>query len=445
MADASAEARPPQQRTASLPARVRGLILAYENDSERLIGWVQLGLVGFFALLFFIAPRPKDAMGLEPVPIALAAYLLLTTIRLYLSYRITLPRFFVVLSIVADVALLWGLVWWFHVQYGQSAPFALKVPMFIYVFVFVALRALRFDPRYVLIAGLVAALGWGLLTLWVLSVSPPATITRNFGEYLNGNRILIGAEIEKIVTLLVVAGVLGHAVARARRMLLTAVEEQSAGREIRRFLPVGVADTIRQSDKAIEAGEAAERQAAIMMLDIRGFSAFSTTVSPREVVAMLTSLHRRIVPLIEAGGGIVDKFLGDGVMATFGAVQPSPSAARDALAVLGQVIEEAQAWEREQAHGMSLAVNGAVAAGPIVFAAIGSADRLEYTVIGEAVNLAAKLEKHNKVEGTRALTSQATFELACRQGYVPQGTALPLGSCRVAGVTTPLPLVAMAR
>ena len=75
---------------------------------------------------------------------------------------------------------------------------------------------------------------------------------------------------------------------------------------------------------------------------------------------------------------------------------------------------------------MPLEVNGAVSAGPVVFATLGGGDRLEYTVIGEAVNLAAKLEKHNKAASTRALTSAATYELAvaprlCHAARAPAG------------------------
>src|SRR5262249_31248882 len=146
----------------------------------------------------------------------------------------------------------------------------------------------------------------------------------------------------------------------------------------------------------------------------------SMTVPPREVVRLLTSLHARVIPAIEANGGIIDKFLGDGVMATFGAVESSSTAAADALRALDNAMAEAASWRRELAKidgTVELDVNGAVAAGPVVFATLGNADRLEYTVIGEAVNLAAKLEKHNKVEGTRALVPLATLELAHAQGY----------------------------
>lgn len=144
---------------------------------------------------------------------------------------------------------------------------------------------------------------------------------------------------------------------------------------------------------------------------------------------------------------MVDKFLGDGVMATFGAVRPSQTASADALRALDAILADGDAWTGSLPapfERSGLAVNAAVAAGPVVFTTLGSQDRLEYTVIGDAVNLAAKLEKHNKVAGTRGLASAATYARAVAQGYA----AAPQPECRrqqvVAGVPDAFDLAVLA-
>ncbi|MDX2158716.1 MAG: adenylate/guanylate cyclase domain-containing protein [Hyphomicrobiaceae bacterium] len=433
-----------------LPGRVQRLVDAQEQESERLIGWVQLLVVGLFATLFTVAPRPDDApmsLLLEPVPVALAAYFAFTVARLFLAYRGPLPGPVLLASIVADVGLLVGLIWSFHGQYGQTAPFSLKVPTFVYLFVFIAVRVLRLDVRFVVAAGLAAALGWIGLVAAVLSTSGTGVITRSFAEHLNHNRVLIGAEIDKVVTLLLVTGVLALAVVRCRRLLLTAVRGEAAVADLRRFLGQGVSDAVVDAEAVAMAGLAHERDAAILMLDIRGFTRLSARLSPQSVVEVITSLHARIIPAVRRHGGVVDKFMGDGIMVTFGAVRPSRTAAADALAALEAATAEAEAWKAEGLaclDGERLAVNGAVAAGRVVFAVVGALDRLEYTVIGEAVNLAAKLEKHNKAEGTCALTTMATFALAEEQGFMPRAAIERRPQRRVSGVDDAIDLVSLA-
>lgn len=435
-----------------MPERVRELIAAHEAGSERLIGWVQLAVGVVMAMLFFLSPRPADApMAMyEPVPIALAAYALFTVGRLLVSYRGQMPAWLVVLSILLDVALLIGLIWSFHIQYAQPASFALQVPTFIFLFVFIALRALRFDHRYVLLSGATAAVGWLGLFLYA-DLYREGTVTRSFVEYVNGNAILRGAEVEKILIILLITAILGMAIWRARTTLVTAVRESSASREMSRFLSKGLAAHITEADNRLQPGEAAERDAAVLMIDIRGFTAFASRNPPQDVVHMLTGYHARVLPIIERHGGVVDKFLGDGVMATFGAITPSTTAAADALRALEEIVEDTQAWRAEVGNGAAkprngeadLDVNAAVAAGRVVFATLGDAERLEYTVIGPAVNLAAKLEKHNKLAKSVALTPSETLEIARRQGYKPAMRQRVIRHSQVAGVRKPMDLTAI--
>jgi adenylate cyclase len=120
--------------------------------------------------------------------------------------------------------------------------------------------------------------------------------------------------------------------------------------------------------------------------------------------------------------------------------------AADALMAVDEIMKAAEDWNiaRIAAGEPALRVGAACAAGPIIFGAVGDATRLEYTVIGDAVNLAAKLEKHTKAEKVRALTDAATYTAAQAQGYQPTEAPEVRAACRVEGTEAPMDLVVLA-
>lgn len=428
-----------------LPRRVREQIQRQEDQTERLIGWLQLGIVLLFGALYLISPKTAPTGGgVQPVPVALGVYLALTLVRIAWAYGGRLPGWAVALSSVADMALLMALIWSFHLQYGQPPSFYLKAPTLLYVFIFIALRALRFDARFVVWSGLVAATGWLLMVGYVIFSNPQdSMVTRNYVEYLTSNAILLGAEFDKIISILVVAIVLGVALTRGRNLLVRSVSEGIAAQELSRFFAPQIAQRIKGAEQAIEAGSAEICEAAILNLDLRGFTRLAETESPQAVLAILGEYQARVVPIVQAHGGSIDKYLGDGIMASFGATQRSEAYAADALRALEAVLEEAERWraEREAAGAPAPRVNGAVATGPVLFGAVGTEKRLEITVIGDAVNLSAKLEKHNKTTGSAGLATAEAYALACRQGFAPRPGHRRLAGERVAGVGQPLDLV----
>ncbi|MEP3430323.1 MAG: adenylate/guanylate cyclase domain-containing protein [Roseibium sp.] len=431
-----------------LPDRVRAEIRAQEASSERLISWVQLALVLFFASLYAVAPRAEGTLGFNFVPLALSIYFLFTVLRLALSYRFVLPEWYLLTSIAVDMALLVGLIFSFHIQYDQHPTFYLKTPTLMYVFIFIGLRALRFDPRFVLTTGLVAVVGWlGLVFYAVFSDMDRMRVTRNYVEYLTGNNILIGAELDKTMVILAVTGILSVALYRGRSLLFEATRDHAAASDLKRFFAPEVAASITDADTELQAGEGSLRDAAILYADIRSFTATSSTLSPEKVLEILAEYQNLAVEVINQGGGRVDKFLGDGILATFGAVQPSESHAADALRAATKLVD-AVADNQERFHTAGwpdgLRIGTAVAAGPVTVGVIGSKNRLEFTVIGDAVNRAAKLEDANKSQKSTVLTDRVTWELAQKQGYSDEFLETRPQSI-ISGLVKPIDLVLLGK
>ncbi len=431
-----------------LPERTRQAIREDQAQAEVLIAWVQLAIVTAFALLYGLAPQAtmRAEPHFEPLPWVLGAYAAVTSTRLGLAYARALGGALLAASVVVDLVLLMALIWGFHIQYAQPPAFYLKVPTLLTAFIFIALRALRFEVRYVALAGVTAAIGWACLVGYAVVVTPGAVVMRDFVGYMTGNRILIGAEVEKIAAILVVTAVLALAIARARRLLVRAAVDGAAARDLARFFDPSVAERIRAADQPLKAGEGEARDAAILFLDIRGFTRLGMTLTPSALMALLAEYHARLVPLIQSHGGTIDKFLGDGILATFGAARRSERYAADALQAVDATMAEAERWraERVVVGEPPLAINAGVAVGRVVFGAVGDERRLEYTVIGDTVNLAAKLEKHNKPEGTRALATAETLERAVAQGYLPASRAEQRPQRLVGGLPEPVDIVVLA-
>ena len=399
-----------------LPERVRHSIEEQQVQAEILIGWVQLALVGFFIVLYTVTPKTSEGTPFAPVPYILATYLLFTVVRLSLAQRGVLPRWFVLTSVVGDIGLLMVLIWSFHLQYQQPAPFYLKVPTLLYVFIFISLRTLRFDPLYVLTAGFAAALGWlGLVGYAIYEMRGPDmsamdAVTRDYVLYMTSNRVLIGAEVDKVISIMLVSAVLAVALVRARRLLIKAVADATTAEDLSRFVSPEVADHIATADKAIQPGDARVKTASILFCDIEGFSTISEQVSPGVLMQMLNEYFAVVSEVIDRHGGVITQFQGDAMLITFNTVKTDPDHAANALrtAVGIQRVLAGRAFGGGHAFRTRCGVN----TGELILGAVGTGRRMLFTVHGDEVYIAARLEQLNKTYGTYILATEQTVRAA---------------------------------
>lgn len=445
-----------------VPERVVKAIQRDQDKSEILVSAIQLVAIGLFGILYALTPKGFGAdVAFEPVPFTLAVYFVFTVIRFWLALKHRLPRWFIAMSVVVDVAVLLVTIWSFHLQYEAPPALYLKAPTLMYVFILIALRTLRFEPAMVLLTGLAAGFGWLILVIYavaheqacnsmefmeVLAGAEGCGITRMFSDYTTSYKILIGAEIDKIVSILMVTSILAIALVRARKLLIRSVTEHQAAADLSRFFAPEIAGRIRDTDVEIKPGDAELRDAAIIMTDLRGFTPLTEALPPKEVMALLSDYQSRVVAAISAEGGSVDKFMGDGILASFGAASPSDHPAAQALRAADAILEETRIWQRGRkvAGFPAPAVGLALTTGTVMFGAIGDASRLEYTVIGDPVNLVAKLEKHTKEEKVRALCPVSTYQEALDQGYQPDVEREQRHARKVEGVQTPLDLMVLS-
>jgi len=187
----------------------------------------------------------------------------------------------------------------------------------------------------------------------------------------------------------------------------------------------------------------------ILFSDIRNFTSLSEKLSAQDVVELLNAYFSKVCEIILAHGGMIDKFIGDAVMAVFGAPLASPDHARQAVATaLGmvQAAKEFQGWMTRrfpQLGDWQFRIGVGLHSGPAVVGNIGSKQRLDFTVIGDTVNTASRLEGFTKEMGCPIVASQAVVDMAGRdvltgrreQAHV-KGKSEPVPALEILGLAT---------
>lgn len=167
------------------------------------------------------------------------------------------------------------------------------------------------------------------------------------------------------------------------------------------------------------------RDVCVLFSDIRSFTTLSETMAPEDVTAMLNDYFGRMTRAIHANGGTLDKFIGDGIMAFFGAPLAGASPCDDGFAAARAMLEELAAFnaERRQRGLSAIAIGIGLHYGPAVVGYVGSQERNEYSAIGDTVNAASRIEGLTKDAGFPVLLSAATAErVSHREALVAVGS-----------------------
>jgi adenylate cyclase len=193
-----------------------------------------------------------------------------------------------------------------------------------------------------------------------------------------------------------------------------------------RFVPSQIVDDVldRTGDDFRLAGS--ERDATVLFCDLRGFTTLAETLGAEGVIRVLDRYLTEMSDAILDHGGTVVSYMGDGIMAVFGAPVPAEDHAARALAaareMAGPRLERFNSWLREEGLDDGLRMGVGVASGPVMSGSVGSDRRLEYAAVGDTTNLAARLEALTKQAGPDVLVAGSTRERASGDGLVAAGT-----------------------
>jgi adenylate cyclase len=272
-------------------------------------------------------------------------------------------------------------------------------PAFLLYFFFIMLSILRLDARLCLFTGAVAALEHFIFAYVVIggfAQVAPGSIAATAVYHFIRSFILLMAGL--------VAGLIARQIQRQTEISLRTVQERD--RTVRIFgeyVSPQIADKLLH--QPVELGGEL-RNVCVMFLDIRNFSSYAAGERPEAVMAYLNTLFEFMIDVVNRHHGLVNKFLGDGFMAVFGAPIDDPERCAHAVGASVEILER---LDRLNAAGTihPTRVGIGLHMGEAVTGNVGSAERKEYTIIGDIVNVASRLEQATKEFHARLLISEA--------------------------------------
>jgi class 3 adenylate cyclase len=313
-------------------------------------------------------------------------------------------------------------------------------------FFILATSALSLSPRLVLWTGAASVISiWGAWG-WIVSGMKRRVDWYDLEEERTAERYIeialdpdmIGAPNRVVETLLLLAcaAVTAVAVQRARRLLREQMAaERARGRVTEvfgRFVPAEVAERLGESGGTLPP---AACEATVLFVDVEGFTRFAETAAPAHIVAVLDAFFDRVAAAVGSRSGVVISFVGDAAMASFNAPLDNPAHAASAIAAARDILVAAA---EERFEGERLAIRIGMATGPVAAGTVGGRGRQAYTLYGDTVNLAQRLEALNKETGTRLLVAETTWRAAgAPEGFFEVQRAAVRGRAAAVGAYAP--------
>ncbi len=394
------------------------------------------------------------------LPVLIAAMALFFAVG-WIGYATAKSRYMLAIQsvcAVVDVALI---VLASHYPEGDWHEWALQSWLrrsaFLYLVAYVAASALTFSVRIVLIAGAAALLGQLASFAFVLHSAEHVDSFRGFTapnalELLRQLSEVQGVGpvvfmLNQLVLLAITTGLIAGAIWRARRHVERAVLAETERANLGRYFSPNVVERLASDMRGLEAGRA--QDAAVMFVDVIGSTRRMEAITPEEVITVIRAFHRRMVPIVFRHNGSVDKFLGDGLMAVFGAPEKTPYEARDALLCAVEILDTIDQW-RDQLIAVgrvATTVGIGIHFGPVIQGNVGIADRLEFTTLGDTVNVASRLESMTRQFDAGILLSLENLAAAERSCPLPADLK---ARCRDLGLQpivghTPIHIIAIDR
>ncbi|OED46043.1 guanylate cyclase [Rhodobacteraceae bacterium (ex Bugula neritina AB1)] len=288
---------------------------------------------------------------------------------------------------------------------------------FQYFFIILAAGTMAYSWRTVIAIGIWTATMWlsALGLVWWFS-SPVPGLTEavavalgfepELAEFFDPNSFVVKLRVQEALVFVLVAVTLGFSVRRFNGLLRSNASLERERANLSRYFSPNVVEQLSQNDEPLK--QVRSENVAVLFIDIVGFTSLSVAMNPHDVIDLLREFHGRMEREVFRHHGTLDKYLGDGLMATFGTPVAGAQDATNALACAQAMQASLAKWNTERARRGLPEVRAGIGIhyGEALLGDIG-ANRLEYAVLGMAVNIASRLEKLTRPLAARIAVSEA--------------------------------------
>jgi adenylate cyclase len=402
-----------------------------ERRTERVTAYVRLAVVLVLFVLFLTLPLGDVSQAMR---ISFIGYALLGGAGLFLAHRNYFRPWLPWLFTTIEVGLLLNFLALLVIGLRVPVIHVLMFPSALMIFVFLSHAAVRFRPALVLYTAALFLAGW----LGLLLIDPAVNGRVAVGDHpMPAEALGLAGELFRLAVVLLVAAALCYTAWRSRKLLLASIVEARRHANLARYFPEAIVAALAHEGAGMR--QAIRRQsAAVMFADMQGFTALTESMDPVQAADLLNEFRRRVTAPIAAHGGMLDKFIGDAVMAVFGTPEPGPGDARAAVLAGLEILASIQHWSQARvARGEApVKVGIGIHYGTVVAGVLGDDERLEYTVIGDTVNVAQRVERLTRELGEELVVTADV--LAACDGNVPNVSWQPLPAQHVRGRVEPV-------
>jgi adenylate cyclase len=312
--------------------------------------------------------------------------------------------------------------WYLAVGFYESVPstYLLKTSLPSIAFVFVCVSALAIRPFYPIIVAIIFNSIWGFF-FYVVFQDPRTEFTESFLDNFFTAKIIPTYYITLSLSITSVALIVAFITHSYRRSIKEAVGFEIQNSQMSRYFSPGILKEIKDDESIFQAKTT---PVVVMFVDIRGFTTLSESMNAEQVVQFLREYHSMMVEIIYSEEGTIDKFLGDGIMVSFGTPTPGTKDATHAINCAIKMRIALDEWNQARISKGYSPVNQGIGIhfGSVVSGNIGSEDRLEYTVIGDTVNVASRIEGLCKEYKVDLLVSKQLVEKYREENPNPSST-----------------------